>query len=125
MQINTLFPYWFCGNYKLYNGHAERLPVDQHMLLALVAPRLLYLASATEDLWSDPEAEFDGAAAASPAWQALGCEGLGCAALPAPGSPSHTGRIGYHVRAGGHALTREDWALFCDFWQAHRTTDKI
>lgn len=125
LQINTLFPYWFCGNYKLYNGHAERLPVDQHMLLALVAPRLLYLASATEDLWSDPEAEFDGAAAASPAWQALGCKGLGCAALPAPGSPSHTGRIGYHVRAGGHALTREDWALFCDFWQAHRTADKI
>lgn len=119
LQINSIFPYWFCEEYKKYNGHEENLPIDQHMLLALVAPRLLYLASATEDLWSDPQAEFAGAAAASAAYDALGVPGLMCSALPEPGHPCHAGRIGYHTRKGGHDLTREDWHLFCDFWRSH------
>lgn len=120
LQINTMFPYWFCGNYKKYNDREEELPLDQHMLLALIAPRLLYLASATEDLWADPDSEFASALAADEAYRARNVEGLACKTIPVPGAPSHEGRIGYHVRSGGHALTKEDWSLFCDFWAKHQ-----
>lgn len=119
LQINTMFPYWFCENYKAYNGQEDALPFDQHMLLALVAPRPLYLASATEDIWADPNAEFLGAVYAAPAYTVCGVSALACDALPAPETPSHNGTIGYHVRKGPHALTREDWLRFCDFWKKH------
>lgn len=119
VHINSIFPYWFCEKYKTYNGREEALPIDQHMLLALIAPRPLYLASATEDFWADPVSEFLSAAEASKAYEALGLPGLCCDELPEPGHPCHDGRIGYHVREGGHALTKNDWMLFCDFWMKH------
>ena len=113
--INTAFPHWFTAAYKTFNGRAAALPVDQHMLLALVAPRALYVASADEDLWADPRGEFLSLAASSPVFTLYGEAPIGEDAMPAVDTPLVRGRRGYHVRAGGHDLTPYDWSRFADF----------
>jgi len=113
--INTTFPHWFTAAYKTYNGRPAALPVDQHMLLALVAPRALYVASADEDLWSDPRGEFLALAASSPAFSLFGEPPLSQDAMPPLDTALVRGRRGYHVRAGGHDLTPTDWSRFADF----------
>lgn len=114
-RINTVFPYWFTAKYKEFNGRPEALPVDQHMLLALIAPRALYVASADEDLWADPRGEFLSLAASSPVFALWGEPPIGPDAMPAIDTPLVSGRRGYHVRTGGHDLTPYDWDRFADF----------
>jgi hypothetical protein len=117
-HLNTSFPYWFCANYRQYSGHADRLPLDQHMLLALIAPRPLYVASAAEDLWSDPRGEFLSAVAAGPVYELLGAHGLGTDQMPAISHPiMHT--IGYHIRPGKHDVTAYDWDQYLAFADMH------
>ncbi|MCI8442795.1 MAG: hypothetical protein HFG27_09725 [Provencibacterium sp.] len=115
-DINRAFPYWFCQNYKNWNGREEEMPFDQQMLLALIAPRPLYVGSATEDLWADPQAEFLSACLAGEAYRLYGEKGL-AGEFPAPETPLHGGRIGYHLRTGEHNLTAYDWQRYIDFLQ--------
>lgn len=110
---------WFCENYRRYNGREEMLPVDQHMLLATIAPRPLYVKSDIEDEWSDPDAEFYSAKLASEAYELYGLPGLVADEKPEVGKAYHEGMIAYHVAPGDHALTTFDWHKYMDFADKH------
>lgn len=111
--INTQFPHWFADAYKRYNDREDMLPVDQHMLLALIAPRPVCVGSADQDLWSDPRGEFLGLVAAQPAYALFGRKGFGPdPRMPPIGEILNGDGLHYHIRAGKHGLTRADWEAY-------------
>ncbi|MFD0712753.1 acetylxylan esterase [Paenibacillus sp. GCM10027626] len=114
-DINTAFPHWFAANYKLFNGKENGLPVDQHMLLSLIAPRLLYVSSASADAWADPEAEYSSLCFAEEVYKLYGLKVQSVSKMPEPGVQVCTERTGYHLREGIHDLTELDWQYFMDF----------
>ncbi|MFM8709405.1 MAG: DUF1080 domain-containing protein, partial [Planctomycetia bacterium] len=119
--ITSRFPHWFCPAFATYARRETELPCDQHTLLAMTAPRPLYVASAVEVRWADPRGEFLSCVAASPVWALFGLCGLGTTDYPPLDTP--IGRaIGYHVRTGRHDLIAYDWHRFADF--ADRTVRK-
>lgn len=119
-RINDSFPHWFCRNFRQYNEREDALPVDQHMLVALAAPRPVYVASATEDRWADPKGEFLSAHHAGPVYKLLGEEPLPVKEMPEPGVAAH-GTVGYHIREGKHSITEMDWGMYLDFADKHFT----
>ncbi|MCM8537753.1 MAG: hypothetical protein NE334_17560 [Lentisphaeraceae bacterium] len=112
------FKHWFCKNYNAFANNEDNMPFDQHMLCAAVAPRLLYISSATQDKWADPEGEYLSGVYASQAYELLGKKGLVSESFPKPGGFRHEGNVGYHLRNGKHNLTSFDWHKFMDFADA-------
>ncbi len=113
-------PYWFCGNRMHHEGRTAEMPFDAHFLAALIAPRHLYVASASRDDWADPRSEFLCCVAASEAYGAYGLKGLVCPdRYPKPGEVFPEGRIGYYLREGTHHLGREDWHRFMEYRSRH------
>ncbi len=119
-RINTSFPHWFIGTYKQYNDAVNSLPVDQHMLLALMAPRPLYVASAAEDLWADPTGEYGSAYHAGPAYALYGKNGLPTPVPPATDNPVRAA-VDYHRRTGKHDVTLYDWQQYIAWADRHLT----
>lgn len=113
-QINTGFPHWFNAEFKQFGAQPARLPFDQHCLAALVAPRPLLFANATEDSWANPPGQLAVLRAAEPVYRLLGAGGLPSEPQPAVGQRS-AGKLDYFLRAGTHSMTAEDWAAFLRF----------
>ncbi len=113
-DLNTRFPHWFDGNFKSYNDREDQAPFESHMLLSLIAPRALYVASAEEDRWSDPKGEFLAAADASPVWALFGKKGIGTMEMPGLHQPVGD-VVRYHIRAGKHDVTAYDWEQYLKF----------
>lgn len=115
-KITDRFPYWFCERYLRYADREEDQPFDQHFLLAANAAHRVYVASAKNDLWADPKSEFLSCVAASEYFERMGKTGLIAPdRFPEIGEAFHGGNIGYHLRAGEHYLSREDWKHYFAF----------
>jgi len=113
-NLTDVFPYWFDANYKQFADHADRLPVDTHELIALIAPRPVYVTGAEDDKWGDPKGEFLACVAAGPVFRLLGGQDLGTSELPPLNQPIiHT--LAYHIRSGKHEVTAFDWDQFLLF----------
>jgi hypothetical protein len=117
-RINTMFPHWFNDNFPKYSDDPSKLPVDQHMLVAAIAPRPVYIASAANDRWADPKGEFTSAYLAGAAYQLLGKKGIESNLMPAEGA-SVGDCVGYHCRPGDHDLLDVDWKHYLNFTDRH------
>jgi hypothetical protein len=113
-DLNANFPHWYSENFRKFNGNAAASPVDSNLLLSLIAPRPLYVASAQGDLWSDPRGEFLGAQGASPVYELLGVGGMSAKDFPPVERPIMSS-IGYHIRNGKHDITEYDWEQYLRF----------
>ena len=113
-RINTAFPHWFCGNFKAFNDATDKLPFDQHCLIALCAPRPVLLSNATDDQWANPAGQFEMLRAANPVYTLLAGDGLGAEKMPEVGVLLAS-RLGYYLRPGKHSMTGEDWKVWLDY----------
>lgn len=118
-MINNAFPHWFTPNYKKYNDREDQLPVDQHMLIALIAPRPVYATNATEDLWADPKGTYLALKHAEPVFQLYKLPSALPKDPPAVGMAVVESPLAYHIRDGKHDLTEYDWRNFIKFADFH------
>ena len=118
-KMVTRFPYWLCRNAWKFVEQEDDLPIDQHMLLACIAPRPVYVHSSTDDTWADSRGEYLSAYHASEVYQLLGKKALESSKLPEVGKPIIKSHVGYHIREGGHSIEMYDWQRFMDFADYH------
>ena len=118
-DIAQNFPWQFAGNLQKWVGRWNDLPIDQHMLISLCAPRPVYVNGGLKDQWSDPTGEFLALAAAAPVYQLLGETGLEITDLPSLDTPVTNGNLAFHYHSGGHAALPSDWKAFLDFAERH------
>jgi hypothetical protein len=116
--MNQYFPHWLCDNCSRFDGKENDLPVDQHMLIALIAPRPVYIASAADDLWADPFGEYLSGHYATPVYSLFGKTGLPSGNMPGINQPVMN-YIGYHIRPGVHGVFAYDWDQFIRFANLH------
>ena len=114
-RICSVFPHWFCTNYSAYGGREEKMPWDQHELIAMIAPRPVYVASASEDLWADPVGEYFSLVGATSVYNLFGFKGFTSMEMPGIEEPQVIGRMGHHIRRGGHNTLIYDWEQFVSF----------
>jgi len=119
MQIVRVFTFWFAPNYVEWVNRDEEITYDQNAWIALVAPRLVAVTSATEDSWAGPRGEFEAARLASQAWELYGKKGLVGQQFPAVNDPLIDGHVAYHYREGKHTLCLKDWTFYMDFADRH------
>lgn len=119
--VNEFSYQWFCGNFRQFSHREDEMPFDQHEVIALIAPRPVYVASAEDDQWADPYGEFLGAKGAEPVYALYGLsgivndEGQAQTEMPPVDAPATAGTIGYHYRKGPHAVLPYDWKQFISF----------
>ena len=118
-DITGKFPHWMCNKYAEFSDRENELPIDQHMLLSLCAPRLLYVSSASEDSWADPRKEFESCILAGSIYELYGARGLSSTEFPEAGSAIHGGSIGYHLRKGPHGCYIFDWKQYLKYIHLH------
>lgn len=120
-NIYQRFPFWFCENYQKYSGNENSLPFDQHFLIAANVPHKVYVASAAEDTWADPNSEYLSCVAASDYYKKNNLSGfIYPNRMPVPGDYFGDGNIGYHLRSGLHYLSRQDWQHFIKYLNEER-----
>jgi hypothetical protein len=117
-RINSSFPHWFNDTFKQFNGQTDKLPFDQHCLIALMAPRPVLLSNAEEDQWANPSGQFRILQAADPVYRFLGVAGLEAKRMPPLGKLIDS-LLGYYIRPGKHSMTKDDWKVFLDFADKH------
>ena len=118
-KMVTRFPYWLCRNAWKFVNQEDDLPLDQHMLLACIAPRPVYVHSGVEDTWADPRGEYLSAYHASEVYRLFGKKGLTSESSPPVGKAIIESDVGYHIREGGHSIEMYDWQRFLDFADYH------
>jgi len=114
-RINNAFPHWFCLNYKNFAYKEDEMPFDMHMLLALIAPRALYIDAASEDLWGDPKGCYLSLFNALPTYRLFKAAGEIPEAMPPLNKQIINGNTGFHIRDGSHDMLLKDWKWFMDF----------
>ena len=121
-QITDTYPYWFSDTYAGFAGREDLIPVDQHQLIALMAPRPLLIGGAWRDQWSDPGGSFRAAQGATPIYHLYGSQGLEQDAL---GAFDPQADIAVFMRNGLHGVTAVDWRNFLAFLDAHFSPDVV
>jgi hypothetical protein len=113
-QINDRFPHWFNGHFKSFNDEPQRLPFDQHCLVALCAPRPVLFSNAVEDQWANPNGQFEVLQAADPVYRLFNAGGLDAKQMPKENQLVNS-TLGYFIRPGKHSMNAQDWKVFLDF----------
>jgi hypothetical protein len=117
-SMTRSFPHWLCPAFNQYANNEANLPFDQHLLVAMIAPRYVYIASAEEDAWADPRGEYLSGYHASPVYELYGLKGFGSNVSPPVNQPIMNA-MGYHIREGVHEVTPFDWNCYLDFADNH------
>jgi pimeloyl-ACP methyl ester carboxylesterase len=114
-RINNAFPHWFCLNYRKWSDNEDSMPVDMHMLIALIAPRAVYVTSASEDLWADPRGSYLSLYHSLPVFRLYEKNTSIPEIMPPLNKQIISGKVAYHIRDGAHNLLLKDWNWFMDF----------
>lgn len=118
-QILDRFPHWFAKNYQKHAGHEDKMPFDQHFLVSLIAPRLVYTSTKSNDSWADPVSEFESLVQVDPVYQLFGLKGLEQQEFSLVEHPIHGGCIGHHHKTGDHDMDEYDWDKYLDYADQH------